>query len=170
MIPGGLDGPLRALRGEILARGDPADCWSGPRAVQVLSKWMCVRAQGQGTARSLPRFAFDFPIEFDDGVLIGRQNLSPRTWPTGRSCASFWRQPHVLSLRDVEAMRASGRALGGTLANAVVVDGGRVLTPGRPASPGRAPSATRCWMRWEIWRSRARRSLRATPATVRGTH
>ena len=69
-----------------------------------------------------------FAIHFADGA-IGRQdiglNMANGTFLRDLCDArTFCRQA------DVEAMRAQGLALGGTLDNAVVVDGDRVLTPG----------------------------------------
>lgn len=70
----------------------------------------------------------DFTIDFPDAA-IGHQQ---KTLDLANGCfvrelcdsRTFCRQS------DVDAMRAKGLALGGTLRNAVVVDGGAVLTPG----------------------------------------
>ena len=68
------------------------------------------------------------------------------------------RLPDLLPAADVEMMQANGLALGGSLDNAVVVDGGRVLNPGglRRAGRVRAPQDAR-----RARRPRARR--RADP-------
>ncbi len=77
------------------------------------------------TATSLQ---IDFTIDFPDPA-IGRQH---RTLDMAND--AFIRDladsRTFCRLSDVEAMRAAGLALGGTLSNAVVVDGARVLTPG----------------------------------------
>ncbi len=111
LIPAGLrvlDRPLRALR--VLA------------PVEV--------REGEAVARLEPAdsLEIDFHIDFADKA-IGRQTKSldmangafVRELATSRT---FCRQA------DVDAMRARGLALGGTLENAVVVDGDRVLSPG----------------------------------------
>lgn len=86
--------------------------------------------QGDATARLEPGEALqiDFHIDFADAA-IGRQTkrLSMSNGAFVRElCDSrtFCRQA------DVEAMRAQGLARGGTLMNAVVVDGDAVLSPG----------------------------------------
>ncbi len=86
--------------------------------------------QGAALARLSPATSLqiDFAIDFVDAA-IGRQskvlNMANGTF-VRELCDSrtFCRQA------DVEIMRAQGLALGGTLENAVVVDGGAVLTPG----------------------------------------
>ncbi|NOD92224.1 UDP-3-O-acyl-N-acetylglucosamine deacetylase [Ruegeria sp. HKCCD4884] len=70
----------------------------------------------------------DFHIDFEDSA-IGSQTktLDMRNGSFARElsdCRTFCRRT------DVEAMRANGLALGGTLDNAVVVQGDEVLTPG----------------------------------------
>jgi UDP-3-O-[3-hydroxymyristoyl] N-acetylglucosamine deacetylase len=102
------DAPLRALR--ILETVEVSD---GPALARL-------------TPAAVPEIAFH--IDFPDAV-IGRQDLT-LTMANGAfvrelsDCRTFCRQ------EDVDAMRARGQALGGTLSNAVVVDGDRVLTPG----------------------------------------
>ncbi len=86
--------------------------------------------EGEAVARLEPSDSveMDFTIDFTDSA-IGHQakqlNLSNGTF-VRELCDSrtFCRQS------DVDAMRASGLALGGTLENAVVVQGDRVLSPG----------------------------------------
>jgi UDP-3-O-[3-hydroxymyristoyl] N-acetylglucosamine deacetylase len=72
--------------------------------------------------------SIDFEIDFPDAA-IGRQHrrltLRPGAFERELAAArTFCRRT------DVEAMRSRGLALGGSLSNAVVVDGGRVLSPG----------------------------------------
>ena len=76
-------------------------------------------------ARSL---SIDFAIEFDDAAIGTQQktlNMANGTF-VRELCDSrtFCRNS------DVEAMHAQGLAKGGTLENAVVVDGDRILSPG----------------------------------------
>lgn len=83
-------------------------------------------ARARFTPADVPEI--EFHIEFPDAA-IGTQNLA-LAMANGAfvrelsDCRTFCRQ------EDVDAMRARGQALGGTLSNAVVVDGDRVLTPG----------------------------------------
>jgi len=86
--------------------------------------------QGDAWARLEPADGFEisFHIDFADAA-IGRQDLtldmSNGTFVRELSdCRTFCRQA------DVDAMRDQGLALGGTLQNAVVVDGDKVLSPG----------------------------------------
>lgn len=98
------------------------------RAIRILSP-VEVR-DGEAVARLEPSemLEIDFLIDFTDAA-IGRQQkeLSMANGAFVRElCDSrtFCRQ------QDVDDMRARGLALGGTLANAVVVEGDRVLSPG----------------------------------------
>ncbi|MBV0912867.1 UDP-3-O-acyl-N-acetylglucosamine deacetylase [Anianabacter salinae] len=86
--------------------------------------------QGDAFARLEPAegFEIEFQIDFPDAV-IGKQHkrLDMANGAFVRElcdCRTFGR------LSDVEMLRANGLALGGSLDNALVVDGGRVLNPG----------------------------------------
>jgi len=86
--------------------------------------------QGDASARLLPSDAFEieFQIDFSDSA-IGRQNkrLNMANGTFVRElCASRTFCRHV----DVQAMLANGLARGGTLENAIVVDGDQILSPG----------------------------------------
>jgi len=82
------------------------------------------------TARLEPSEGFEmsFDIDFSDAA-IGQQSLSLNL-ANGTfvrelcDCRTFCRKA------DIDAMQASGRALGGTYRNAVVFDGAEVLSPG----------------------------------------
>jgi len=98
------------------------------QAIRIL-KNVEVKVDG-ATASLSPSDALeiDFSIDFADGA-IGRQrkhlNLRNGTFVRELSDSrTFCRQS------DVDAMRSNGLALGGTLTNAVVVDGDAVLSPG----------------------------------------
>jgi UDP-3-O-[3-hydroxymyristoyl] N-acetylglucosamine deacetylase len=98
------------------------------RAVRVL-KAVEVR-DGDAVARLEPAdmLEIDFSIDFADAA-IGVQsrvlNMANGAFVRELSDSrTFCRQA------DVDAMRANGLALGGTLDNAVVIDGDRVLSPG----------------------------------------
>ena len=105
--------PARAI--EILA---PVEVRDGPASARLEP----ASAGGRGL------LTIDFAIDFPD-VAIGRQRrcLALRPGAFARELAAartFCRRA------EVDAMRARGLALGGTLGNAVVVDGATVLSPG----------------------------------------
>jgi UDP-3-O-[3-hydroxymyristoyl] N-acetylglucosamine deacetylase len=122
-----LDGSAAPFVNGILARGLREQ--SAPiRAFQILET-VEVR-NGDAYARLEPSdtLEIEFEIEFADaaiGAQHKRLNMANGTF-VHELCDSrtFCRS------EDVDAMRARGLALGGTLDNAVVVDGARVLTPG----------------------------------------
>ena len=106
---------------------------AAPRAIEILAP-VEVR-DGAASARLEPaatggrgHLTIDFAIDFPDAA-IGRQRrrltLRPGAFERELAAArTFCRRS------DVDAMRARGLALGGTLGNAVVVDGASVLSPG----------------------------------------
>jgi len=98
------------------------------RAVRVLET-VEVR-EGQAVARFDPSdsFEIDFGIEFADAA-IGRQSKS-LNMANGAFIRELCDSRTFCRQADVEAMHANGQALGGTLENAVVVDGEQVLSPG----------------------------------------
>lgn len=122
-----LDGSAQPFVAAILGRGlraldEPVRCIEILALVEV--------REGAAVARLEPADALeiDFSIDFADAA-IGRQHqrLSMANGSFVRElsdCRTFCRQS------DVEMMRASGLALGGTYDNAVVVEGERILTPG----------------------------------------
>jgi len=98
------------------------------RAIRILEP-IEVR-EGDASARLEPAASFqmDFRIDFNDDA-IGVQHLV-LDMANGAfvrelaNCRTFCRKA------DVDVMQANGLALGGTLENAVVIDGARVLSPG----------------------------------------
>ena len=122
-----LDGSAAPFVAALLAGGIKAQ--SAPsRAIRVL-KTVEVR-DGAALARLEPAdmLEIDFRIDFADRA-IGRQsrrlNMSNGAFVRELSDSrTFCRQS------DVDAMRARGLALGGTLDNAVVFDGDKILSPG----------------------------------------
>lgn len=98
------------------------------RALRIL-KPVEVR-KGQARARLTPHdtLLIEFNIEFEDAA-IGEQKKT-----LNMSNGSFVRELSnsrtFCRKADVDQMRANGLALGGTLENAVVVDGPHVLSPG----------------------------------------
>jgi UDP-3-O-[3-hydroxymyristoyl] N-acetylglucosamine deacetylase len=87
--------------------------------------------QGEAFAELRPNpFGLDmaFSIAFD-AAAIGRQALTLRLTPATFR-AELARARTFTLASEIESMRAEGLALGGSLDNAVVVDGARVLNPG----------------------------------------
>ena len=84
----------------------------------------------QGWARLGPGkgLTMDFHIDFADEV-IGQQSKSLNL-ANGTFVRELCDSRTFCRASDVEAMRAAGKVLGGTLDNAVVVDGDNVLSPG----------------------------------------
>ena len=122
-----MDGSARRFVQAILRTG--LTTVPGPlEAIRVLKTVRDV--QGDVVAELSPAAALsiDFSIDFPDAA-IGRQDRQ-LSMVNGAfvhelaDCRTFCRRA------DVEAMQANGLALGGSLDNAVVVDGGAVLNPG----------------------------------------
>ena len=98
------------------------------RVIEVLRP---VKVESEGrVAELLPSnsFSVGFQIEFDD-CAISRQELFI-TLVNGTFKKEIARARTFGFVNDVEALRASGLALGGSLENAVVVDGDKVLNDG----------------------------------------
>lgn len=98
------------------------------RAIAVLKPVEVRRGTAMARLDPGPGLRIDFHIDFADqaiGVQSKTLNMANGSF-VRELCDSrtFCRQA------DVDAMRAQGLALGGTLENAVVVDGPRVLSPG----------------------------------------
>lgn len=94
--------------------------------------------EGAGFARLSPadRLEMRFAIEFSDRV-IGHQEKS-LDLANGAFVRELMDSRTFCRQADVEAMKASGLALGGTYFNAVVVDDDRVLSPGGLRHPDEA--------------------------------
>ena len=101
---------------------------SRPRRAIGLRRSVMVRDGDRMAAlHPAPRFGARFRIAFEDAA-IGEQALSLVLAGDGvvsglADCRTFVRR------REIEALHAAGLALGGSLDNAVVVDGPRVLNP-----------------------------------------
>jgi UDP-3-O-[3-hydroxymyristoyl] N-acetylglucosamine deacetylase len=122
-----LDGSAASFVRTIMARGLCRQ--SAPvRAIRVLEPVEVQR--GEAWARLTPsdRLIIDFSIQFDD-VAIGSQ-AKCLTMSNGTFVRELCDSRTFCRQADVDAMRARGLALGGTLENAVVVDGDTILTPG----------------------------------------
>ena len=98
------------------------------RAVRV--KKVVEVSDGKAFARLEPmdNLWIDFSIEFDDEA-IGEQSKSLNL-ANGAFMHELCDSRTFCRLADVDAMKSAGLALGGTSENAVVVDGGSILSPG----------------------------------------
>lgn len=122
-----LDGSAAAFVSGILARGLQHQ-HAPVRALQILTQ-VEVR-NGSAFARLDPSdtLEIDFQIEFDDSA-IGNQHKH-LNMANGAFVRELCDSRTFCRSVDVDAMRARGLARGGSLSNAVVVDGARILTPG----------------------------------------
>lgn len=90
--------------------------------------WAELRPHDAGLACSAPRLSLSLCIDFR-AAAIGRQSLSfELTEPGFRAALQHART--FTQLQEIDALRAAGLARGGSLENAVVVDGTRVLNTG----------------------------------------
>ena len=98
------------------------------RVIEVLSTVEVHTAQGWARLGPGAGLTMDFHIDFADKA-IGQQSKSLNL-ANGTFVRELCDSRTFCRAADVEAMRAAGKALGGTMENAVVVDGDTVLTPG----------------------------------------
>ena len=122
-----MDGSSIAFVQGIMAKGVRRQA-SPVLAYEVLKTVTASREGASASIAPADRLVIEFHIDFEDDA-IGSQTkvLDMRNGSFARElCDSrtFCRRT------DVEAMRENGLALGGTLENAVVVQGSEVLTPG----------------------------------------
>ncbi|RYH07678.1 UDP-3-O-acyl-N-acetylglucosamine deacetylase [Tropicimonas sp. IMCC6043] len=122
-----LDGSAAPFVREILKAG--VRRLDAPLRVLKVLKPIEVRA-GMGWARIEPHDGLEiaFEIDFDDAA-IGHQQQR-LTLANGAFVRELCDSRTFCRLADIQAMRANGLALGGSMDNAVVVDGARVLNPG----------------------------------------
>ena len=98
-------------------------------AIEVLRPVRVAQGEAFAELRPLP-FAFDMAVSIAfEAAAIGRQALTLRLTPESFRTELARARTFTLA-SEVEQLRASGLALGGSLDNAVVVDGARVLNPG----------------------------------------
>ncbi len=98
------------------------------RAIEILQEISV--SEGGAFAKLAPAttLQIDFEIDFADAA-IGRQHKT-LNMANGTFVRELCDSRTFCRSADVDAMRANGLALGGTMDNAVVVDGDKVLTPG----------------------------------------
>lgn len=98
------------------------------RAIQVLRDVSVTRGEAEAILRPASELYISFAIDFPDPA-IGAQSKS-MSLANGAFVRELCDSRTFCRNSDVEAMRKAGLALGGSLENAVVVDGDTVLTPG----------------------------------------
>jgi len=122
-----LDGSAVPFVTKILAAGIAPQA-EPVRAIRILRPVEVVNGPARARLSPDDTLRIEFTIEFEDaaiGVQTKSLNMSNGSFVRELSSSrTFCRKA------DVDTMRANGLALGGTLENAVVVDGDRVLSPG----------------------------------------
>ncbi|WP_394154015.1 UDP-3-O-acyl-N-acetylglucosamine deacetylase [Loktanella salsilacus] len=97
-------------------------------AIEILDVVRASHGDAWATLRPATSLQIDFEIDFADAA-IGHQQKT-LNMANGSFVRELCDSRTFCRNADVEYMRAHGLALGGTLENAVVVDGSDVLTPG----------------------------------------
>ncbi len=97
-------------------------------AIEILDEVRASQGDAWATLRPATSLQIDFEIDFADAA-IGHQQKT-LNMANGSFVRELCDSRTFCRNADVEYMRAHGLALGGTLENAVVVDGAEVLTPG----------------------------------------
>lgn len=106
------------------------------RAIEILKPVSFEQGDARATLAPAETLKIDFHIDFEDsaiGVQTKTLNMS-----NGSFVRELCNSRTFCRASDVEAMHAAGLALGGTLENAVVVDGAEVLSPGGLRQPDEA--------------------------------
>lgn len=96
--------------------------------IQILRPISSVRGEARAYLTPGPEFRISFEIDFETAA-IGRQKKS-LAMANGAFVRELCDSRTFCSLADVGNLRASGLAQGGTVENAVVFDGDKVLSPG----------------------------------------
>ncbi len=130
-----LDGSAAPFAREIVRVGiQPLD--APIMAIEVLKTIEVVRDGASARLEPARQLEVDFSIDFDDAA-IGQQQRR-MSLANGAFVRELCDSRTFCRQSDVDAMRSQGLALGGTLSNAVVVDGANVLTPGGLRHPDEA--------------------------------
>ena len=98
------------------------------RAIEILRDVSVSDGNAVATLSPSTTLQIDFEIDFADAA-IGQQHKT-LNMANGAFVRELCDSRTFCRSADVDAMRANGLALGGTMENAVVVDGNKVLTPG----------------------------------------
>lgn len=122
-----LDGSAAAFVRGIVAAGLQTD--TAPlHAIEILRDVTVTQGAASATLSPATTLQIDFAIDFTDAA-IGRQHKT-LNMANGAFVRELCDSRTFCRSADVDAMRAQGLALGGTIDNAVVVDGDKILTPG----------------------------------------
>lgn len=122
-----MDGSSAQFVRGILAKGVQKQS-NGGWALRVLKTVQVQTEQGWARLEPARNLSIDFAIEFEDAA-IGTQSKS-LNMANGTFVRELCDSRTFCRNSDVEAMHAQGLAKGGTLENAVVVDGDQILSPG----------------------------------------
>ncbi len=122
-----LDGSSAPFVDRILAAGTRRQA-APLRAIRVLEPVEVRNGPARARLEPAETLEIDFSIDFADAA-IGHQEKR-LSLANGTFVRELCDSRTFCRRADVEAMRARGLALGGTLENAVVVDGAEVLSPG----------------------------------------
>lgn len=122
-----LDGSASEFVKEILKTGLVSQAMP-IQAIEILKPIRAEHGEAWATFEPAPSLEIDFEIEFADAA-IGHQHKT-LNMANGAFVRELCDSRTFCRQSDVDAMRAQGLALGGTLENAVVVDGADVLSPG----------------------------------------
>ena len=97
-------------------------------ALEILRDVRVERDDAWAMLQPATSLQIDFAIDFDDAA-IGAQRKT-LNMANGSFVKELCRSRTFCRASDIEKMHAAGKALGGSLDNAVVVDGDKVLSPG----------------------------------------
>ena len=122
-----MDGSSAEFVRGLLAKGVQTKSHNG-WALRILKTVEVQTDAGWARLEPAKSLSIDFAIEFEDAA-IGSQSKS-LNMANGTFVRELCNSRTFCRNSDVEAMYAQGLAKGGTLENAVVVDGDRVLSPG----------------------------------------
>jgi len=122
-----LDGSAAVFVRAIMARGIRR-LDTPVRAIEILEPVEVTRGDATAALEPARGLEIDFRIDFSDGA-IGRQEMT-LDMANGAFVHQLSDARTFCRRAEVEAMRERGLALGGSLDNAVVIDGERVLNPG----------------------------------------
>jgi len=98
------------------------------RAIEVLRPVTVQKGDAVATLMPYDGFAMNFEIDFDDAA-IGHQAKS-LNMANGTFVHELCDSRTFCRSADIDAMRAAGKIVGGSVTSAVVVDGDKVMTPG----------------------------------------
>ena len=105
-------------------------------AIEVLREVSVSQGAACASLRPATTLQIDFSIDFDDAA-IGRQHKT-LNMANGAFVRELCDSRTFCRAIDVDMMRAQGLALGGSMENAVVVDGDQILSPGGLRHPDEA--------------------------------